>query len=225
MKEVKLMFLSLLMLSLGACKKDYQRLATEFERALPDTVQVVLEQINDIDHYVFFVRGGELYRYNLDCEKEESIKPQLEEDESVYNIYIGKENITFLSCYDAWTKTNLRVYNLKTQKFSDIAKLTGTYHNDVIIDPKDSTISGYQLSNTESYKRTYYNYDGQIIKEEQEDDPNMGDFDVPSLKYWQCIYCQLVVKSPNKPAEKGTQCPVRNNMFYPHIWQYIGEAH
>lgn len=224
MKTTKLIFACLVIMSFGACKKDYQKLATEYERALPDTVKVVLEQINDIYHNVFIMRGDDLYRHSLDDNSDIVIKPQLEEDESVYGLYVGKDNIAFLSFTDTWMNTKFQLYNLKTQKFIDVTKFAGTFHNDVIINPKDSTISGYQLANVESYVRVYYNYDGRIIKEEQEDDPNAGDFNVPNLKYWQCIYCQLVVKSPNKPAEKGTRCPVRNNMFYPHVWQYIGDA-
>lgn len=93
MKTTKLIFACLVIMSFGACKKDYQKLATEYERALPDTVKVVLEQINDIYHNVFIMRGDDLYRHSLDDNSDIVIKPQLEEDESVYGLYVGKDNM------------------------------------------------------------------------------------------------------------------------------------
>ena len=36
----KIILACMFIMALGSCKKDYQKLATEFERALPDTVQV-----------------------------------------------------------------------------------------------------------------------------------------------------------------------------------------
>ena len=214
-------------LALGSCKKDYQKLATEFERALPDTAQVVLEQINDIDHLVYFVRGGELYRYNLDNSREEAVKPQLGEDESVCSVLVGKENIAFLIFTGNYINTKFQTYNLKTQKFKDVALFAGTIHNDVEVEPSDSTVSGCLASNVESYTRIFFDYDGNKIRVEEYDDPNLGDYDVQSLKYWQCMYCGLVIKSSNKPEDKQNDCPKREHsylMYTPHVWQYIGDA-
>lgn len=190
----KIILVCMCILALGSCKKDYQKLATEFERALPDTAQVVLEQINDIDHLVYFVRGGELYRYNLDNSREEAVKPQLGEDESVCSVLVGKENIAFLIFTGNYINTKFQTYNLKTQKFKDVALFAGTIHNDVEVEPSDSTVSGCLASNVESYTRIFFDYDGNKIREEEYDDPNLGDYDVQSLKYWQCMYCGLVIK-------------------------------
>lgn len=121
----KIILACMCVLTLGACKKDYQKLATEFERALPDTVEVLAEQINEIDHFVYYKNKNntELIRYNLETESKEDIKPTLEDGESIYGIYMGKENISFLkhdiSEYGSSTST-LLLYNLKTQKFKEI---------------------------------------------------------------------------------------------------------
>ena len=179
-KIAKSTLIALCAMYLCACTKDYQKLAIEFERDLPDSVQVLVEQINNIDHLIYYVKANELYRHDLDKNTDEIVKPQLDEDDDVYGIYVGKENIAFLSFADIWMNTRFQVYNLKTQKFKDITKFAGTYYNDVIIEQKDSTISGYRLANVESYTRVYYDYDGNIAREEEEDDPNLGDFDVPS---------------------------------------------
>ena len=45
---MKVTFLIACIVAVCSCKKDYQKLATEFERQLPDTIVVVKEQINDI---------------------------------------------------------------------------------------------------------------------------------------------------------------------------------
>lgn len=223
----KIILACMCIMALGSCKKDYQKLATEFERALPDTVQVVLEQINEIDQLVYFIKGGELYRHNLENEKDETVKPRLGEGEGICNIFVGKENIAFLIFTNDFINTKFQTYNLKTQKFKDVALFSGTVHNDVEVQPSDSTISGFLASNVESYTRIFFDYDGNKIREEEYDDPNLGDYDVPSLKYWQCMYCGLVIKSSNKPEEKQNDCPKREHsylMYTPHVWQYIGDA-
>ena len=223
----KIFLACMCIMALGSCKKDYQKLATEFERALPDTVQVVLEQINEIDQLVYFVKGGELYRHDLDKNKDEEIKPQLGEGESICNIFVGKENIAFLIFTNDYVNTKFLTYNLKTQKFKDVALFSGNIHNDVEVEPSDSTISGFLASNVESYTRIFFDYDGNKVREEEYDDPNLGDFDVLSRKYWQCVYCQTVITSSTQPNAKGTQCPKRPVDYLfgnPHVWQCIGDA-
>lgn len=223
----KIILACMCIMALGACKKDYQKLATEFERALPDTVQVVLEQINEIDQLVYFVKGGELYRHDLDKNKDEEVKPQLGEGESICNIFVGKENIAFLIFTNEYTNTKFKIYNLKTQKFKNVALFSGNIHNDVEVEPSDSTISGFLASNVDSYTRIFFDYDGNKVREEEYDNPNIGDCDVPNLKYWQCMYCGLVIKSSNKPEDKQNDCPKREHsylMYTPHVWQYIGDA-
>lgn len=223
-----MMLVCMCILSLCSCKKDYQKLATEYERSLPDTVQVVMEQVDDVDHLVYIYRGGELYKHDLDKNTDMIVKPQLEEDESISGIYVGKENLAFLVCTNAYVNTKFQTYNLKTQKFKDIALFRGTVYNDVEVEPSDSTISGFIVSNVESYIREFFDFDGNKVKKEDYDDPNLGDFDVPSRKYWQCFYCQTVVISSTKPAR--TDCPKRpvylahNHYYHPHDWQCIGDA-
>lgn len=54
MKRIRFVALFLLIIAIIGCKKDYHQLAIEFERALPDTMVVLSEQINEIDHFVFY---------------------------------------------------------------------------------------------------------------------------------------------------------------------------
>lgn len=89
---MKVIFLIACIVAVCSCKKDYQKLGTEFERQLPDTIVVVKEQINDIDHHVYFKdkNNDYLVRYNLDDNMEESIKPNLEDGEYIQG-YLFRE--------------------------------------------------------------------------------------------------------------------------------------
>ncbi|EFB36339.1 MULTISPECIES: hypothetical protein [Prevotellaceae] len=169
----KIILACMCVLTLGACKKDYQKLATEFERALPDTVEVLAEQINEIDHFVYYKNKNntELIRYNLETESKEDIKPTLEDGESIYGIYMGKENISFLkhdiSEYGSSTST-LLLYNLKTQKFKEIESFFGADPVDAYADEKDKTITGFIGMKYAPTVKYVYDFDGNKISEEAE---------------------------------------------------------
>ena len=193
----KIILACMCVLALSSCKKDYQKLATEFERALPDTLEVLTEQINEVDHYIYYKNKSntELIRYDLDKESKESVSPKLDKGERIYGIFAGKENIAFL-------KDNNSLSSMI------------------------STITGYIQDRYGGKEIFVYNFDGKLIKQETEEEP-LGDLDVPSLKYWQCMYCGLVIKSSNKPEEKQNDCPKREHsylMYTPHVWQCIGDA-
>ena len=214
-------------LALGSCKKDYQKLATEFERALPDTLEVLTEQINEVDHYIYFKNKSntELIRYDLDKEIRESVKPELSDGETVYGIYMGNENITFLK-RNGSLGSSFVIYNLKTQEFKDVAEFYGADNNDAFVNENDKQVIGYIQGRYGDRTKFVYDFDGKKISEEEEEDP-IGDLDVPSLKYWQCMYCGLVIKSSSKPDDKQNDCPKREHsylMYTPHVWQYIGDA-
>lgn len=222
----KIILACMCVLALSSCKKDYQKLATEFERALPDTLEVLTEQINEVDHFIYYKNKSntELIRYDLEKETRESVKPELSNGETIYGIYMGNENIAFLK--RTTMASTFETYNLKTQKFKEIESFWGTEMNDAIPSENDKTITGYVGLNGGPTTKYVYNFDGNKISEEEEVDP-IGDLDVPSLKYWQCMYCGLVIKSSNKPEDKQNDCPKREHsylMYTPHVWQYIGDV-
>lgn len=223
----KIILACMCVLALSSCKKDYQKLATEFERALPDTLEVLTEQINEVDHYIYFKNKSntELIRYDLDKEIRESVKPELSDGETVYGIYMGNENITFLK-RNGSLGSSFVIYNLKTQKFKDVAEFYGADNNDAFVNENDKQVIGYIQGRYGDRTKFVYDFDGKKISEEEEEDP-IGDLDVPSLKYWQCMYCGLVIKSSSKPEDKQNDCPKREHsylMYTPHVWQYIGDA-
>lgn len=212
-------------LSLGSCKKDYYKLATEFERALPDTLVVLTEQINELDHHIYYKNKGntELIRYDLDKETKESIKPELSSGESIYGIYAGKENFTILK--HSSMASELLTYNLKTQKFKEVESFWGTENNDAFADENEKTVTGYVGLNGGPTTKYVYDFDGNLVSQEEEEEP-VGDLDVPSLKYWQCVYCHLILKSSSEPQGLGgANCPMAPKGYYFHSWQCVGEAY
>lgn len=138
MKRIRFVALFLLIIAFIGCKKDYHQLAIEFERALPDTMVVLSEQINEIDHFVFYKNKSNtvLYRYNLETKTTDIIKPELDDFDSISGIYMGKENIIFLKS-DGGNVVLFMIYNLKTQKFKE-----GDYLMDPVVDETDKTIKG-----------------------------------------------------------------------------------
>lgn len=211
-----------------SCRKDYQKLAIEFERSLPDTMEILKEQINDIDHFVYYKNRNntELLRYNIDSKVTESVLPEMKEHESIYGIYAGEENIAVLKHQEGSSSTFL-TYNLKTMKFKQIEWFWGAEIIDAIVSESDKTITGYLGLRGGPTKKCVYDFDGNKLSEEEEEEP-IGDLDVPNMKYWQCIYCGLVIKSSTEPQEKQNDCPKREHsylMYTPHVWKAIGNAY
>lgn len=165
--------------SLCACKKDYRKLATEFERRLPDTCVVVKEQINDIDHVVYYKDKSNTYlvRHDLEDNTEESIKPPLEEGQAVCGIYLGKDNIAML-VKDAEDWYYFWFYNLKTLKFKNI---DGSFYG-ASADETNKTLTGnmdyYRGAGTMQF---VYDFDGKevssndISSEEAEEQESQTD--------------------------------------------------
>lgn len=209
-----------------SCKKDYNKLATEFERQLPESCEVVYEQINDVDHYVYYKDKSDtlLTRHNLDDMTEETIKPKLDKEQHVCGIYLGKNNIAFLvndgEDYDSYiTWYSFWFYNLKTLKFKNIE---GSFE-DAFANEAAKTFTGYmEFARGKSKVKYVYDFDGKPISEEE-----VGPTTVE--KNWQCPYCGTVVTSTTMPEE--TLCPNRYTEDQwggitqrRHVWQCLGEV-
>ncbi len=106
-----------------SCKKDYQKLATEFIRNLPDSCELLAQVENETEHLVYYKGQGTdaFFCYNAETEETEIISVPDMDGASVYNIGAGKENI--LIGYKENTKdsvsahASVQLYNLKTQNF------------------------------------------------------------------------------------------------------------
>lgn len=135
---MKVIFLIACIVAVCSCKKDYQKLATEFERQLPDTIVVVKVQINDIA-----IMSTSRIRITIILSVttwmtiwKRALSPILKMVNTFKVIYLGKENIAFLVTdgndgYSFW------YYNLKTLKLSNIdGGFYSAYANEI-----DNTLS------------------------------------------------------------------------------------
>ncbi len=212
-----------------SCKKDYQKLAIEFERALPDSVEVLIEQINEVDHFVYYKNksNSELVRYDLDKEKSESIKPELSSGESIYGVYAGNDKIVVLKHNPGMSSTFL-IYDLKTMKFKEIESFWGTETNDAFVSESDKTVTGYVGLNGGPTTKYVYDFDGNKVSEEDEEEP-IGDLDVPDqnpVQNWECRYCHQIIQSRDDPNLQYARCSVQNMLGdRTHSWKSLGRAY
>ena len=108
-----------------SCKKDYQKLSTEFIRNLPDSCELLVQVDNEAEHLVYYKGQSidEFFCYNAETEKSESIViPAVDGyDAPVSIIGAGKENIMVghnASIEDGdLPKAYVQIYDLKTQGF------------------------------------------------------------------------------------------------------------
>lgn len=106
-----------------SCKKDYQKLATEFIRNLPDSCELLVQVENEAEHLVYFKGQGTdaFFCYNAETEKTETISVPNMDGASAYNIGAGKENILIGYKENVNDSVNahayVQLYNLKTQGF------------------------------------------------------------------------------------------------------------
>lgn len=153
-----------------SCKKDYQKLSTEFIRNLPDSCELLVQVENETEHLVYYKGQSidEFFCYNAETEKSESIViPTVDGyDAPVSIIGAGKENIMvghnaniedgdLLSAY-------VQLYDLKTQKFK---KFTTCNWYDVDEGTKQLSCFSYDVDRYGDGKRTtdIYDFDGNLL--------------------------------------------------------------
>ena len=111
-----------------SCKKDYQKLSTEFIRNMPDTCVLLAQVENEAEHLVYYEGQniGVFFRYDAETEKTETIEiPTVNGyDAPVSIIGAGKEGI--LIGYNAVADDSddpdlpqayVQSYDFKTQRF------------------------------------------------------------------------------------------------------------
>ena len=108
-----------------SCKKNYQKLTTEFIRNMPDTCELLLQVESDAEHLVYYkgLRTNAFFCYDVEIEEAQIIAipdadgisaPALNLGAGKENIMIGhKENVNDSVCSHAY----VQLYNLQTQSF------------------------------------------------------------------------------------------------------------
>jgi len=113
---------------MDSCKKDYQKLSTEFIRNMPDTCVLLAQVENEAEHLVYYEGQniGVFFRYNAEIEKTETIEiPTVNDyDAPVSIIGAGKEGIMIghnAAADDAddpdLPQAYVQFYDFKTQRF------------------------------------------------------------------------------------------------------------
>jgi len=152
-----------------SCKKNYQKITTEFIRNLPDSCTLLVQVENETDHLIYYkgLTRGRFYRYNAETGINETvvIPPNEEYGDDAIAIGAGKENIMvgnlILMNDIPATRAYVQIYNLKTQKFRDFA----------ICSMYDYNEGGKQLSCF--YDKTDRNGDGSRTIETYDFDGNL----------------------------------------------------
>lgn len=219
-------------LVLTSCKKDYQKLSTEFIRNLSDSCEFLVQVENDVEHLVYYkeVRNDVFYCYNLDTEnREEIIVPKVEQ-------YLGKpvaigagsENIAIVYMEYGTSFDNtptlydhgcVLLYNLKTRSFKQLLEA-----NVCKADNGKKQLMCYNLD-TDRYgdgTRTdeLYDYDGNLISKSEveleqynvvptgtlaarEQARITQEQQANRLSLWECTLCNERVPSKGKPSNVG----------------------
>lgn len=154
--------------------KEYKKMALEFERSLPSSMDFLIEQINDIDHYVYYKKSdnSRLIKYDLKTGVKETITPNILKGQQLVGIYAGNENIMFVVQNEYKDDYYTWLYNLRTMRFKEFDVTGGCGH---IVNVDFDEINKlvylkvyYRAPNYKSLGPTVlhkYNFDGQKISE------------------------------------------------------------
>lgn len=153
-----------------SCKKDYQKLSTEFIRNLPDTCVLLVQVENEAEHLVYY-KGQSIdvfFCYNAETEKSESIViPRVDGYDALVSIIgAGKENIMIghnATIEDGdLQKAYVQLYDLKTQGFKKFT-ICNWYEYDE--GTKQLSCFSYDVDRYGDGNRTtdIYDFDGNLL--------------------------------------------------------------
>ena len=156
-----------------SCKKDYQKLSTDFIRNLPDTCALLVQVENEAEHLVYY-KGqsiNQFFRYNAEAQKTETIDIPVVDgyDAPVTIIGAGKENI--LIGHNAIVDDSddpdlpqayVQLYDLKTLGFK---KFTTCNWYEFDEGTKQLSCFSYDVDRYGDGKRTthIYDFDGNLL--------------------------------------------------------------
>lgn len=245
----KIIFACMCVLALSSCKKDYQKLATDFVQSISDSCDVLAQINTETEHLVYYMAkdGKEIYRRDIMQEKTDTLRPDVSDGLEVREVIMGKENIMICADYaDAdYQSAEIFLYNLSSQRFDKLGEFDFYESN-----KEDKTI--YTSTTTDLpklYKKILttrkYDYDGKLITEEEtEMVPRSDDYleeadaqdlyqqqmqQKPAEQMFYCHVCRKRVMAYDalEATLKVGDClrrpiPDRNNVVtYDHEWEYI----
>lgn len=218
-----------------SCKKDYQKLSTEFIRNLPDSCELLAKIDSEQEHIVYYKdqNGKNFYCRDFENESNDTLSPKISDGLEIKEILAGKENIMVCaSQFDVEVQlVEVYLYNFETRKFKRIGDFEN-YENDSTA----CSICFYSsIEMPKQYKNIIkaqtFDYDGNLLHEEENEvdipDYKDGESEVDyynrladeeqanRLSLWECILCHDRVPSKGKPAKGG--CPD----LFGHDWRRI----
>lgn len=200
----------LCVISFSSCK-DYNKLASQFENNLPDSLEILMEYNNEDEnmHFVFYKAQDEegyamedqFYKYNLDSETVDTVKIEnmVDDCESFgLKILCDNKNIVVFEQVMDGDYYELFAYNPATSKLKKFAK------GDIFEMPNDSTLSCVECIDDDRYiTKNYvtYTFDGKKIdsKVERELKPE-------EIFVWQCKFCDKIINSSGMPGDAAGRC-------------------
>ena len=153
-----------------SCKKDYQKLSTEFIRNLPDSCELLVQVENDAEHLVYYKGASTdlFFCYNAETDKSENIViPTVDGFDAPVSI-IGAGKGIIMVGHNAnigdgdLPKAYLQLYDLKTQGFKKFT-ICNWYEYDE--GTKQLSCFSYDVDRYGDGKRTtdIYDFDGNLL--------------------------------------------------------------
>lgn len=164
-------------LVLSSCKKDYQKMSTEFIRNLPDSCEFLIAVDNDAEHLVYY-RGPQtksFFCYNVETESVEEINvPETESPDcvpiamgaGVDHILVAYSDIDDISSASFYSEAQVQMYDLKTQTFNKLLECDGC-----VVDNGKKQITCYSFETDRYGDGTrideVYDYDGKLLSKKE----------------------------------------------------------
>lgn len=226
----------------SSCRKNYQKLSTEYIRNLPDSCELLAQVENEVDHLVYF-KGKDnniFYCYNFETEVCDIIKvPKIDSfqgkpigleagTDNVLVIYSDAENPDEPTAYD---NTIINKYNLITRSFKELLRSNGC-----VIDKGKKQLTSYVFDTNRYGEGTrtdeIYDFDGKMLSQKeveviefrevpdgtlaaQEQARIAQEQQANRLSLWECSLCKMRIPSKGKPE------PGLCTGIFPHQWRRI----
>ena len=164
-------------LVLSSCKKDYQKMSTEFIRNLPDSCEFLIAIDNAAEHLVYYrePQTKSFFCYNVETESVEEINvPEAESPDcvpftmgaGVDHILVAYSDIDNISSASFYSDAQVQMYNLKTQTFNKLLECDGC-----VVDNGKKQITCYTFETDRYGDGTrideVYDYDGKLLSKKE----------------------------------------------------------
>ena len=168
-------FLFFVALVISSCKKDYQKITTEFVRNLPDSCELLVQVDNNAEHLVYYKsqRKDAFYCYNAEKDLTETINVPREDlpdpkdigagDHIILVGYNDKDGGEMLTNDDMfYARAMIMKYDIKTRKFQEFVSCNNFEFN---YNTKQLICNQYGLDRYGGGSCTHetYDFDGKLL--------------------------------------------------------------